>query len=52
MDYNPNQSGLENNPLKGFATMWNPSNNFPHSIQGKLFGLNEVIFGMKNYLTK
>jgi hypothetical protein len=49
LSYNPNQSGLELNPLKGFATMFNPSNTFPRSIQGRLFGLDEVMIGMNNF---
>lgn len=49
LDYNPNQLGLEKNPLKGFATMWQPSNNFPHSIQGRLFGLDDIMFGIDNF---
>jgi hypothetical protein len=49
LSYNPNQQGLELNPLKGFATMFNPSNTFPRSIQGRLFGLDEVMIGMNNF---
>lgn len=46
---NANQPGLEENPLKGFASMWQPSNTFPHSIQGKLFGLDEIMFGPNTF---
>ncbi len=49
LTYNENQSGLELNPLKGFATMWQPSNNFPHSIQGELFGLDDVMLGIDSF---
>jgi len=49
LSYSPDQPGLENNPLKGFATLWNPSNNFPHSIQGHLFGLDDVMSGMNTF---
>ncbi|MFN0081473.1 MAG: carbohydrate-binding protein [Ferruginibacter sp.] len=49
LSYNPNQPGLELNPLKGFATLFNPSNAFPRSVQGKLFGLDEVMTGMNNF---
>jgi Carbohydrate binding module (family 6)/Secretion system C-terminal sorting domain/Bacterial Ig-like domain (group 2)/Domain of unknown function (DUF4832) len=49
LSYNANQAGLELNPLKGFATMFNPGNNFPRSIQGKLFGLDEVMSGANNF---
>lgn len=49
LNYNPNQPKLELNPLKGFATLWQPSNNFPRSIQGKLFGLDEVMSGLDKF---
>lgn len=49
LTFDANQPGLETNPLKGFATMWQPSNNFPHSIQGKLFGLDELMLGIDNF---
>lgn len=49
LNYNPNQPKLELNPLKGFATLWQPSNNFPHSIQGKLFGLDELMTGLDQF---
>ncbi len=49
LSYNADQPGLELNPLKGFATMFNPSNNFPRSIQGRLFGLDEVMVGLNNF---
>jgi hypothetical protein len=49
LSYQPSQRGLELNPLKGFATMFQPSNNFPRSIQGKLFGLDEIMFGIDNF---
>lgn len=49
LDYSPDQQGLENNPLKGFASLWNPSNNFPHSIQGHLFGLDDIMTGMNTF---
>lgn len=49
LDYNPDQAGLEYNPLKGFASLWNPGNNFPHSIQGHLFGLDDVMTGMNSF---
>jgi Domain of unknown function (DUF4832)/Carbohydrate binding module (family 6)/Secretion system C-terminal sorting domain len=50
--YNSYQYGLEHNPLKGYATMWdvhtsdpeNPSY-IPYSIQGKLFKFNEILTG-------
>ena len=49
LDFNANQPGLENNPLKGFATMWQPSNDFPHSIQGNLFGLGDLMLGIDDF---
>lgn len=49
LEYDPDQPGLEYNPLKGFMTLWNPGNNFPHSIQGHLFGLDEVMTGMNSF---
>lgn len=49
LDYNPNQPGLEHNPLKGFMSLWNPGNNFPRSIQGHSFGLNQVMTGMDSF---
>ncbi|MEO0468147.1 MAG: hypothetical protein AAF206_00900, partial [Bacteroidota bacterium] len=49
LNYQENQPGLELNPLKGFASLWEPSNDFPHSIQGKLFGLDELMFGLDNF---
>jgi len=49
LDYNPDQPGLEHNPLKGFMTLWNPGNNFPRSIQGHSFGLNQVMTGMNSF---
>ncbi len=49
LTYNPNQPGLELNPLKGFATMWDTENNFPHSIQGKLFGLNALMIDIDSF---
>ncbi|MBK9150917.1 MAG: carbohydrate-binding protein [Saprospiraceae bacterium] len=49
LTYNVNQPNLELNPLKGFATMWAPSNNFPKSIQGRLFGLDEVMNGPDDF---
>ena len=49
LDYNPDQPGLEHNPLKGFMTLWNPGNNFPRSIQGHSFGLNQVMTGMNAF---
>lgn len=44
-----NKDGLELNPLKGFMDLYGPTNNFPRSINGKLFGLNEVMFGLDNF---
>lgn len=49
LEYNPNLPGLELNPLKGFSTMWNPSNNFPRSIQARNFGLKELMTGMTTF---
>ncbi len=49
LTYNPNQTGLEHNPLKGFATMFNPGTNFPRSIDGRLFGLDDIMFGPNNF---
>lgn len=49
LEYNQDQPGLEHNPLKGFMTLWNPGNNFPHSIQGHNFGLNQVMNGMYSF---
>lgn len=49
LTYNENQPNLELNPLKGFANMWPPSNNFPRSIQGKLFGLDDIMFGLDSF---
>ncbi len=50
--YNSYQYGLEHNPLKGYATMWDvrtsdPENPdyIPYSIQGKLFKFNEILIG-------
>jgi len=49
LSYNPDQPGLEYNPLKGFTTLWNPGVNFPYSIQGHSFGLNELMNGMNSF---
>ena len=49
LNYNPDQPGLEYNPLKGFMTLWNPGNDFPHSIQGHSYGLNQVMKGMNSF---
>ncbi len=49
LDYSPDQKGLEYNPLKGFTTLWNPSNNFPHSLMGKIFGLKDIMTGMSEF---
>ena len=47
LEYDSLKQGLELNPLKGFATLFNPdpNNNFPHSIRGRLFGLDAVMQG-------
>lgn len=47
--YNKHQPGLENNPYKGFATMWDVESDFPYSIQGKLFKFNDIVTGHKQY---
>ena len=47
--YNANQPGLTTNPLKGFVDLYNPANNFPRSIDAKLFGLNSVMTGLNNF---
>lgn len=49
LEYNPDQPGLEENPLKGFADLYGPSNDFPRSINGRLFGLNQVMFGLDQF---
>lgn len=49
LTYNADQPNIELNPLKGFATMWPPSNNFPHSIQGRLFGFDAVMNGLDDF---
>lgn len=49
LSYSPNQSGLEENPLKGFADIYGPENDFPRSINGKLFGLNQVMNGLNDF---
>ena len=49
LEFNPDQPGLEHNPLKGFMTLWNPENDFPRSIQGHSFGLNQVMAGMNSF---
>ena len=49
LEYNQDQKGLEYNPLKGFTTLWNPSNNFPRSLMGNIFGLDELMFGMNEF---
>ena len=45
LDYNPEQPGLELNPLKGLTPLYNVSNDFPHSLRGRIVGLDEIMFG-------
>ena len=51
LTYDSLKSGLELNPLKGFATLFNPdpTNNFPSSIRGRLFGLDTVMLGPNTF---
>lgn len=49
LNYNPDKPGLEENPLKGFVDLFNPENDFPRTINAKLFGLNEVMFGPDSF---
>lgn len=51
LTYDSLKSGLETNPLKGFATIFNPdpTSTFPATVQGKLFGLDEVMFGPNTF---
>lgn len=49
LNYNPNQPDLELNPLKGFATLYGTNNIFPYSIQGTLFGLDQVMMGLDSF---
>jgi|GEM_PF-3114893 len=45
--YNPDQPKLELNPLKGLTPLYDVSNEFPHSIRGKIIGLDKVMFGFE-----
>lgn len=47
MEYDSLKAGLELNPLKGFATIFNPdpTNEFPVSLRGRLFGLDAIMSG-------
>lgn len=49
LEYNPDQPGLEYNPLKGFMTLWDAQNNFPRSIQGHNYRLKTVMKGMNSF---
>jgi len=51
LQYDSLKSGLEINPLKGFSTIFNPdpTNNFPSSVQGKLFGLDAIMLGPTSF---
>jgi len=51
LEYDSLKSGLESNPLKVFSTIFNPdpTNTFPSSIQGKLFGLNAIMSGPNTF---
>jgi len=49
LKYSQHQYGLEQNPLKGFATMWDVNSDFPYSIQGKLFKFNDIVTGINTY---
>ncbi len=49
LTYSEDQSGLEENPLKGFADLYGPQNDFPRSINGRLFGLNEVMTNLDEF---
>ncbi len=49
LEYNPDQPGLEYNPLKGFMTLWNPGTSFPRSIEGRNFGLDDIMKEMNTF---
>jgi len=49
LEFNKHQYGLEQNPLKGFATMWDVHSSFPYSIQGKLFKFSDIVVGDSVY---
>jgi Carbohydrate binding module (family 6)/Bacterial Ig-like domain (group 2) len=49
LSYNQNAVGIEANPMKGFSDLFNPSNNFPTSIKGVLFGLDDIMIGINNF---
>lgn len=41
--------GLEENPLKGFVDLFNPSNQFPNSVSASLFNLDDLMLGLNNF---
>jgi hypothetical protein len=46
LTYDADVAGLERNPLKGFATMFNLGgavDTFPHSIRGNLFAMDDIM---------
>jgi Carbohydrate binding module (family 6)/Bacterial Ig-like domain (group 2) len=49
LTYNPNTPGIESNPMKGFSDLFNPSNNFPTSIKGVLFGLDDIMIDIDSF---
>lgn len=49
LDYNYDQPNLELNPLKGLTPLWGVSNDFPHSIRGKIVSLGEIMNGIDDF---
>ena len=51
LEYDSLKIGLELNPLKGFATLFNPNadSEFPQSIRGRLFGLDTLMSGPNTF---
>ncbi|MFK8037816.1 MAG: T9SS type A sorting domain-containing protein [Crocinitomicaceae bacterium] len=49
LKYSKFQAGLEHNPYKGFATMWDVQTDFPNSIQGVIFKFNDIVIGDSLY---
>ena len=48
LEFNPNQDGLELNPLKGLTPLYNVDNEFPYSLRGKIVGLDQVMYGYES----
>jgi Carbohydrate binding module (family 6)/Domain of unknown function (DUF4832) len=49
LTHSPDQPGLEQNPLKGFTTLWDISNSFPCRLRGKNFLFGNIMTGVDTF---